>query len=174
MIFEKTSLGDYDTSAFFNVDWDEMACSCIQHHKTEQIDLYPDGFPDTFVLDNTTIYQKFFSKEEADYEALGKLTGVEVVSLSIIKQKPGHMIPMHRDMFYKIGLAQPDRTDPKVRANIFLGDWKPGQYLEFNEEPCTHWKKNDGFIFDQDVIHLSVNAGGYDKYTLQISGFYNA
>ena len=97
---------------------------------------------------------------------------MDVVSVSVIKQEPGNIIPKHRDMFHKITTEFPDRKCMKVRANIFLEDWKSGHYLEFDEQPHTHWKANEGFILNSQVIHLSANAGLEDKYTLQISGFY--
>ena len=95
------------------------------------------------------------------------------MSVSVIKQEPGNIIPLHRDMFYKIDSEYPNRKEEKVRANIFLEDWKSGHFLEFDKEPHTHWKANEGFVFNKEVTHLSANAGLEDKYTLQISGFYN-
>ena len=165
---------DMDTEVFFNVRWEDYRCSCINHQKTEQKDLHPDHtMPDSLVLDNTAIHQKFFDRDEVDYEELGKQTNMEVISVSVIKQEPGNIIPKHRDMFHKITTEFPDKKSMKVRANIFLEDWKSGHYLEFDEKPYTHWKANEGFVINQDVIHLSANAGLEDKYTLQVSGFYN-
>ena len=164
---------DMDTKVFFDVKWEDYRCSCIQHQKIEQKDLHPDErMPDSLVLDNTAIHQKFFDRDEIDYVELGEQTNMDVVSVSVIKQEPGNIIPKHRDMFHKITTEFPDRKCMKVRANIFLEDWKSGHYLEFDEQPHTHWKANEGFILNSQVIHLSANAGLEDKYTLQISGFY--
>ena len=165
---------DMNTEVFFNVKWEDYRGSCIQHQKTEQSDLHPNnGMPKSLVLDNTAIHQKFFDSHDVDYEELGKQTGIDVVSVSVIKQEPGNIIPKHRDMFFKIKEKYPDVKSEMVRANIFLEDWKSGHYLEFDEKPYTHWKANEGFVINQDVIHLSANAGLDDKYTLQVSGFYN-
>ena len=164
---------DMDTEVFFDVNWKFYRCSCIKHQKVEQADLHPDNkMPNSLVLDNTAIHQKFFDKDEVDFVELGKQTNMEVVSVSVIKQEPGNIIPKHRDMFHKITTEFPDKKSMKVRANIFLEDWKSGHYLEFDEEPCTHWKANEGYILNNQVIHLSANAGLEDKYTLQVSGFY--
>lgn len=101
---------------------------------------------------------------------------MEIVSISSIMQPPGNVIPYHRDMFYKISQRYPDRTEKKVRANIFLEDGKLGHILQFtlnNEHSTiTNWTANTGFLFDSDILHLSCNAGMEPKYTLQISGFY--
>ena len=164
---------DMDTEVFFDVNWKFYRCSCIKHQQVEQADLHPDNkMPNSLVLDNTAIHQKFFDKDEVDFVELGKQTNMEVVSVSVIKQEPGNIIPKHRDMFHKITTEFPDKKSMKVRANIFLEDWKSGHYLEFDEEPCTHWKANEGYILNNQVIHLSANAGLEDKYTLQVSGFY--
>ena len=164
---------DMDTEVFFDVNWKFYRCSCIQHQKVEQADLHPDNkMPNSLVLDNTAIHQKFFDKDEVDFVELGKQTNMDVVSVSVIKQEPGNIIPKHRDMFHKITTEFPNRKSMKVRANIFLEDWKSGHYLEFDEEPCTHWKANEGYILNNQVIHLAANAGLEDKYTLQVSGFY--
>ena len=165
---------DVDTDVFFDVKWEDYRCSCIQHQKIEQKNLHPDNkMPESLVLDNTAIHQKFFTKDEVDFDLLGEQTNMEVVSVSVIKQEPGNIIPLHRDMFYKIDSEYPNRKEEKVRANIFLEDWKSGHFLEFDKEPHTHWKANEGFVFNKEVTHLSANAGLEDKYTLQISGFYN-
>ena len=172
-IFESVKI-DIDTDVFFNVKWEDYRCSCVRHQRTEQKDLHPDNnMPDSLVLDNTAIHQKFFDRDEIDYEELGKQTNMEVVSVSVIKQEPCNILPKNRDMFYKITSEFPDRKEEKVRANIFLEDWKSGHYLEFDEDPCTHWKANEGYILNDQIIHLSANAGLEDKYTLQVSGFYN-
>jgi len=172
-IFKPVKL-DMDTSIFFNVKWEDYRCSCIQHQKSEQKDLHPDNkMPESLVLDNTAIHQKFFDRDEVDYKVLGEQLGIRVVSVSAIKQKPGNIIPKHRDMFFKIKEQFPESKEELVRANIFLEDWKSGHYLEFDEQPHYHWKANEGYLINNEVIHLSANAGLEDKYTLQISGFYN-
>ena len=172
-ILEQVKL-DMDTEVFFNVKWEDYRCSCIQHQLVEQKDLHPDNkMPESLVLDNTAIHQKFFNKSEVDYFELGEKVGMGVISVSVIKQEPGNIIPKHRDMFFKIKEKYPNAEAELVRANIFLEDWKSGHYLEFDEQPYTHWKANEGYLINNEVIHLSANAGLEDKYTLQISGFYN-
>jgi hypothetical protein len=85
-------------------------------------------------------------------------------------------VPLHRDTFFQISKQYPDRTDLKVRANIYLEDWKLGQFIQYQTEDTyktsVDWQKGSGFMWDSEVLHLSSNAGMQDKYTLQISGFY--
>ena len=98
-IFEPVKI-DIDTDVFFNVKWEDYRCSCIQHQKIEQSDLHPDNkMPKSLVLDNTAIHQKFFERSDVDYEELGKQTGIGGMSVSVIKQEPGNIIPIQSDMF---------------------------------------------------------------------------
>jgi hypothetical protein len=99
------------------------------------------------------------------------MLGMEIITVSSILQPPGCIIPLHRDTFYQIGVRYPERTEVRARANIYLEDWKLGQFIQYNDEVSTHWKAGDGFIWDSSVLHLSANAGMQNKYTLQISGF---
>ena len=118
-------------------------------------------------------YQKFFERDEIDFDDLGSQVGLEAISVSMIKQPPGMINPTHKDTFYQINKRFPDDTRLKVRANIQLLDWKMGHFLQFNDTVVTHWKANTGYAWDSTVLHLAVNAGFEDRYSLQISGFYN-
>jgi hypothetical protein len=86
-------------------------------------------------------------------------------------------VPLHRDTFYAINKQYPDRKEKKVRANIYLEDYKVGQFIQYQdgEDYVTsdHWKKGEGFVWDSSILHLSTNGGMQNKYTLQVSGFLN-
>jgi hypothetical protein len=90
-------------------------------------------------------------------------------------QPPGCTVPLHRDTFYQISKRFPNRTELKVRANIYLEDYKIGQFIQYQENngytTSVNWQAGDGFIWDSNVLHLSTNAGMEVKYTLQVSGF---
>jgi hypothetical protein len=78
-------------------------------------------------------------------------------------------------MFHLIKQKYPERTEPRVRANIYLEDCKLGHFLQYVANDVTHtcvdWKAGTGSMWDSDILHLSANAGMENKYTLQISGF---
>ena len=101
---------------------------------------------------------------------------MEVITVSTILQPPGNTVTLHRDTFFQINKKYPNDTRQKVRANIYLQDWKPGHLIHYQDElheweSSTHWKAGDGFIWDSSHLHLSGNCGLEDKYTLQVSGF---
>ena len=96
---------------------------------------------------------------------------MEVITVSSILQPPGCIIPWHRDTFFQINKRHPDRTEPKIRANVQLEDWKLGHFIQYDDTVYTHWSTGDTLLWDSEVLHLGANAGMENKYTLQVSGF---
>lgn len=169
---------DYDFSEILSANHDIHADTCIYHQQNELDDIYQSvgGMPPSFCLENTTLHQLWWTRDHLDFDALGNMLDIEIVTVSSIRQDPGHTIPYHRDMFYKISQMHPDRKQTKVRANIFLEPGKLGHFLQFtidgSHRTYTNWSANTGCVFDSNVLHLSSNAGLEPKYTLQVSGFW--
>lgn len=164
---------DYDFSFIYSMDWLKYEHDCLGHQQVELKDIHEKfgGFPESYSHHNTMFYQKFFERDELDFDDLGSQVGVEAVTISMIKQPPGMINPLHRDTFYRINKDNPDDSRMKVRANIFLEDWKWGHFLQYDDTIVTHWKKNTGYMWNSEVLHLAVNGGLEDRYSLQISGF---
>ena len=168
-----------DFDIFLKADYQVHSGSCITHQVNELKDIHESygGFPDSYDIGNTMIRQLWWDDTQIDFEAIGKQLNMEVVTISSILQPPGHVIPIHRDTFYQIKQRFPDDKRQKIRANIFLEDWKVGHMLQYQLQggwaSHTHWEAGQGFIWDSGPLHLSANAGMNNKYTLQISGFYN-
>lgn len=175
-MFEKIYL-DFDFSVFLEADYSVHSGSCIKHQVYELTDIHKKngGFPNSYNIHNTMIHQLWWDDTQVDFDKLGKNLKMEIVTVSTIKQPPGCVIPYHRDTFYKISQQYPDRKDQKVRANIYLEDYKIGQFIQYTIDDAHHtstnWKAGDGFIWDDQILHLSCNAGFVPKYTLQVSGF---
>ena len=174
-MFYKEVKIDFDSSFIYDVEWEKFEHDCLGHQQVELKDIHDKvgGFPSSLTHHNTMFYQKFFERDEIDFDNLGDQVGVEAVSISMIKQPPGMVNPMHRDTFYQINKRFPNDPRTKVRANIQLLDWKAGHFLQFNDNVVTYWKANTGYMWDCDVLHLAANAGLEDRYSLQISGFLN-
>lgn len=170
---------NYDLNVFLNGDFSQHYGSCISYQKVEQADIHEaevGSFPKSYHEDNTRIQQIWWNDSEIDYSILGEQLGIDVKTVSAILQPPGNTVTMHRDTFFKFKTLYPEDQRQKVRANIYLEDWKPGHFLNYQDEnyvwqTSTHWKAGDGFLWDSDNLHLSANAGLAPKYTLQISGF---
>ena len=168
---------NFDFSLLLNADYSTHTGSCIKHQVYELTDIHEQygGFPKSYNIHNTKIHQLWWDNTQIDYNELGRQLDMEVITVSTIKQPPGCVVPFHRDTFFQIGQRYPDRTETKVRANIYLEDYKMGQFLQYqlnNQfETSTNWHAGDGFMWGSDILHVSSNAGFQDKYTMQISGF---
>jgi hypothetical protein len=168
---------NYDFSNLLAADYNQHSGSCIKHQVYELTDIHEQygGFPLTYTINNTLIHQLWWNNTQLDFTNIGQQLGMEVVTVSSICQPPGNVVPLHRDTFFQINQRYPDRTERKVRANIYLEDWKMGHMIQYNEDnkwtTSANWQQGEGFIWDSSIIHLSANAGFENKYTLQISGF---
>jgi hypothetical protein len=164
---------NYDFSKILSADYSQHEGSCISHQVHELTDIHEQygGFPKTYGYSNTIIHQLWWTKDDIDFAELGSQLGMEVITVSSICQPPGCMVPLHRDTFYQITQRYPERTELKVRANIYLEDWKLGQFIQYDNEISAKWKVGEGFMWDSTHLHLSANAGMQNKYTLQVSGF---
>ena len=170
---------DYNIDTFLSADYSTHSGSCIAHQVHELKDVHESygGFPDSYDISNTLIRQLWWDQSQIDFEELGNQLDMEVITVSTILQPPGNIIPIHRDTFFQINKRFPDDTRCKVRANIYLEDWKVGHFLQYQVDSkwhnSTHWNAKQGFIWDSNHLHLSANAGMNNKYTLQVSGFLN-
>lgn len=164
---------DIDYSPILAADYESHEGSCIKHQVYELTDIHEKfgGFPDSYVMANTRINQLWWDRDQLDFDEIGRQLDMEVITVSSIRQHPGCTIPWHRDTFFQINQRYPDRTEPKVRANVFLEDWKIGHFIQYDDTVITHWKQGQGLLWDSSVLHLGANAGMQDKFTLQISGF---
>lgn len=176
MYFSSVHL-DLDFRGLVQADYTVHSGSCIKHQIHELTDIHDQfgQFPQSYCLANTMIHQLWWERDQIDFDDLGRQLGMDVVSVSTIMQPPGCVVPYHRDTFFKIKEQFPGRDGVKVRANIYLEDYKLGHFLQYTlddqHHTHTHWRAGDGFIWDSGVLHLSANAGMQPKYTLQVSGF---
>jgi len=169
---------DLDFEKFVKANYSIHQGSCIKHQVYELQDIHEKfgGFPSSYCLENTLIHQLWWTPDQIDYKSLGNQLGIDVITVSSIKQPPGCVVPYHRDTFYQISKKYPERKEMKVRANIYLEDYKLGHMLQYtDQENVIHtqvnWQAGQGILWNQDILHLSCNAGMEDKFTLQISGF---
>jgi hypothetical protein len=169
---------NYNFDLFLTADYTVHQGSCVKHQVHELTDVHNayGGFPKTYCFENTIIHQLWWTEDQIDYDELGSQLGMEVITVSTILQPPGCVVPLHRDTFFAINQKYPDRKDLKVRANIYLEDYKLGQFIQYQTDQgyktSIDWQAGEGFIWDSSVLHLSSNSGMQDKYTLQVSGFY--
>ena len=133
------------------------------------------GYPQDEHYDdhNTVLYQTFVEAPK-EIKALADQHFQENYSITMIKQPPGQFIPRHSDKHYKFK-SKNKKCNPKkiLRYCIFLEDWKPGHYFEYDDKPIAPWSAGDVVVLEQGIYHRSVNAGTHPKYTAQITGLLN-
>ena len=166
---------DYDFSKIISADYTQHSGSCINHLATELADDYAPygGLPRSYCYENTMIHQLWWTNADINFDKIGQKLNMEVITISSICQPPGCIVPLHRDTFFQVNKRHPERTELKVRANIYLEDWKLGQFIQYDNEISVKWQAGEGFMWDSTHLHLSANAGMQNKYTLQVSGFLN-
>jgi hypothetical protein len=168
---------NYNFENLINADYTQHNGSCIKHQVQELTDIHDryGGFPATYTISNTLIHQLWWDNTQIDFDYIGHQLGMEVITVSTICQPPGNVVPLHRDTFFQINQRYPNRTELKVRANIYLEQWKVGHVIQYsnngNWQTNDNWKQGEGLLWDSSILHLSANAGFENKYTLQISGF---
>tara|TARA_B100000953_G_scaffold97318_1_gene79746 strand:- start:198 stop:713 length:516 start_codon:yes stop_codon:yes gene_type:complete len=116
------------------------------------------------------IYQKSIDLNEiSTLKDIEEQINADIKYASIILQKPGSINAHHFDKFWLLKNDNDERT--KVRVNVFLSEWYFGQILETTEKTISKWKIGDAGMWDDTVEHFSVNLSGYDKLTMQLSGY---
>jgi len=80
------------------------------------------------------------------------------------------IMPTHVDHFETYERIFGVTRENTYRALVFMEDWKPGHYLEFNGVAVTNWSAGDYALWSADVPHAASNIGILPRYTLQITG----
>ena len=92
------------------------------------------------------------------------------VNANFQMQKPGCIIPPHKDSFDMI--KNKGFTEKAYRILVCMNDWIFGQVIMVEDKIITNWKKGDAYIWDSEAIHMSANGSLENKLTMIISGFY--
>lgn len=161
---------DYDLDFIYDLDWKSYETSIFEGTINHLRKIH-DNFPDTYSSHNTSFYQILNVDEHFDMKIFNSQLGIEGKKITLIKQPPGMILPIHNDTFYQLSNLYPEDSRTKVRANIFLEDWKWGHIFQLEDKVISHWKKNTGYMWNSNVLHLAANCGLTPRYSLQISGF---
>ena len=80
------------------------------------------------------------------------------------------IMPPHYDHFETYSKVFKVEQSKVFRAIVFLEDWKPGHYFEYDKKTLGNWSKGDYVIYSYDREHAASNIGIESRYTLQITG----
>jgi hypothetical protein len=98
--------------------------------------------------------------------------GWKNIGTSYYRMQTGTVLPTHRDLYVKyINLFNlQGRENYIYRAVVFLEDWQPGHYAEYDGEAFVNWQAGDVIEWTYDTPHMAANVGTTPRYTLQITG----
>ena len=96
--------------------------------------------------------------------------GLKNCGYTFYKMETLDIMPPHYDHFETYCKVFNINQDQVYRAIVFLEDWKPGHYFEYNKIGLTSWKKGDYVMYSHDIEHAASNIGIESRHTLQITG----
>ena len=98
--------------------------------------------------------------------------GWKNIGTSYYRMNTGTVLPTHADLYKKyVQLFNLQGQENRIyRAIIFLEDWKPGHYAEYDNRPFVDWRAGAVIEWVYDTPHMAANLGLDPRYTLQITG----
>jgi len=98
--------------------------------------------------------------------------GWQDIGTSYYRMDTGTTLPTHQDLYLKyIELYHLQGREHTIhRAIVFLEDWQPGHYAEYQDEPFVNWCAGAVIEWAYDTPHMAANLGLTPRYTLQITG----
>jgi hypothetical protein len=98
--------------------------------------------------------------------------GWKDIGTSYYRMSTGTILPTHNDLYLRyVDLFKLNGQEQRIRrAIVFLEDWKPGHYAEYNSTAKVDWQAGDVVEWCYDAPHMAANMGLEPRYTLQITG----
>ena len=98
--------------------------------------------------------------------------GWKDIGTSYYRMGTGTILPTHSDLYLRyVNLFNLQGQEHRIRRSIvFLEDWKPGHYAEYNSTAKVDWQAGDVVEWRYDAPHMAANMGIEPRYTLQITG----
>ena len=95
------------------------------------------------------------------------------IGTSYYRMTTGTILPTHQDLYSRyVELFDLQGQEHCIRrAVVFLEDWQPGHYAEYNNQPKIKWQAGDVVEWVYDAPHMAANMGPEPRYTLQITGW---
>jgi len=119
--------------------------------------------------DNTEIHKVWGEDYPSELLEYVNTFPIDWVNTNFQVQKPGFIIPPHKDSFDMIKSLHSKKP---YRILVCMSDWIFGQVIMIDDLVITKWKRGDAWIWDSKALHMSANGSIGDKLTMIISGFY--
>jgi hypothetical protein len=98
--------------------------------------------------------------------------GWKDIGTSYYRMSTGTTLPVHSDLYLRyVELFKLQGQEQRIRrAIVFLEDWRPGHYAEYDGIAKINWLAGDVVEWAYDAPHMAANMGLDPRYTLQITG----
>ena len=99
--------------------------------------------------------------------------GWKDIGTSYYRMNTGTVLPTHGDLYKRyVEIFRLQGQETRIhRAIVFLQDWQPGHYAEYETKPFVNWSAGDVVEWCYDTEHMAANLGINPRYTLQITGW---
>ena len=111
-----------------------------------------------------------YTKQPIKESDISDSIGLDNCGYTFYKMETLDIMPPHFDHFDTYSRIFNINKDKVFRAIVFLEDWKPGHYFEYNKIGNTTWSKGEYVMYSHDIEHAASNIGIEPRYTLQITG----
>lgn len=101
---------------------------------------------------------------------ISEFIGLKNCGYTFYRMNTLDIMPPHHDHFETYSKVFNVNRELAHRAIVFLEDWKPGHYFEYNGELMGNWRKGEYVLYSSDIEHAASNIGIKPRYTLQITG----
>ena len=171
-MIKKTNIRKYQLHAFWDSSYAGLNYVNEPFNDLDQVDIWQgQGYANRFTGDMCDMRhtQPTWNQRFIDiFAGQGWLD----IGTSYYRMSTGTVLPTHQDRYVKyislFGLR--DREHTIRRAIIFLEDWQPGHYAEYEDRPFVDWRAGAVVEWTYDTPHMAANLGITPRYTLQITG----
>lgn len=165
-------LRTYQLEKFWNDEYKALTYTCESFNDMPQVKIWLDnGFVDRFTGDMCDMRNTQPMWNHKFLEIFNN-QGWQDIGTSYYRMNTGTVLPTHRDLYLKyIDLYNLHGLEHTIRrAVIFLEDWQPGHYAEYEDQPFVNWRAGAVVEWTYDTPHMAANLGLTPRYTLQITG----
>ena len=162
----------FQLTPFWDQSYKSLHYMCESFNNTEQLDLWiKQGYTSRFTGDMCDMRhaQPTWNQRFIDIFA-GQ--GWQDIGTSYYRMGTGTVLPTHNDLYVKyIDLYNLQGREHTIRrAIVFLEDWQPGHYAEYEGQAFVNWRAGAVVEWCYDAPHMAANLGPTPRYTLQITG----
>jgi len=168
----KNSLRNYQLSPFWDESYKKLNYVNEVFNDTDLQKVWlTQGYPNKFTGDMCDMRntQPVWNQRFID---IFNGQGWKDIGTSYYRMNTGTVLPTHSDLYKKyIEIFNLQGREHTIRrAIVFLEDWQPGHYAEYENRAFVNWRAGATVAWAYDVPHMAANLGLTPRYTLQITG----